>query len=135
MAVRIELEGATDAHRSLLAQKHHWANEIRSLAIDVGKGDIWVEKVKFRTSNPTLLKGSQPDLDGALGELHSLFTAARSETGTLNDLSFDLSDVMKKLPAELKDRLQTDDPAWLRSVLDEAESRLFNQLLVKEEDE
>ncbi len=135
LAVRIELEGSTVAHRSLLARTHHWTNEIRSLSIDVGKGEIWVEKVKFRTSEPPHTTDHSPALDGAIGELHTLFSEARKEPSSLAALSFDLTDVMKKLPAELKDALRTEDPDWLRSVLNEAESRLLSQLLISEEDE
>jgi exonuclease SbcD len=135
LAVRIELEGSTGAHRQLLAKKHHWKNEFRALSMDVGKGEIWVEKVKFRTSEPAQTIGHSPTLDGAIGELHNLFTEARSAPANLAALSFDLTDVMKKLPAELKDVLRTEDPDWLRSVLNEAESRLLSQLLISEEDE
>ena len=49
-------------------------------------------------------------------------------------MDFDLSDVVKKLPADLKDAAGTEDAAWMRRVLDEAESRLLNLLLTPEED-
>jgi DNA repair exonuclease SbcCD nuclease subunit len=134
LAVRVELEGTTAAHRSLLANKHRWTNEIRCRAIDVGKGDIWIEKVKFRTSHPSRGQESAAHLDGALGELQAMFLAARSEPTVLDELNFNLADVAKKLPAELRDRLATDDPHWLQSVLAQAESRLLNQLLNSGED-
>jgi DNA repair exonuclease SbcCD nuclease subunit len=134
LAVRVELVGATTAHRPLLARKHHWANEIRSRALDVARGDIWIEKLKFHTSDPAQTSKTVRPAKDAIGELRALFAAARSDQKVLDDVKFDLTDVAKKLPPELKDRLRTDDPQWLRSVLDEAESRLLNQLLDAEQD-
>jgi DNA repair protein SbcD/Mre11 len=134
LALRIELTGETAAHRDLHAQKHHWTNEIRSLAIDVGKGDVWIEKVKLRTSDPVARSTLNNIPDDAIGELASLFDQARTDTSRLVELEFDFSDVVKKLPAELKMLARPDDPEWLREILAEAEplllSRLTGSLLV-----
>jgi DNA repair exonuclease SbcCD nuclease subunit len=40
LALRVELTGQSPAHRDLHAKKHYWTNEIRSIAIDVAKGDV-----------------------------------------------------------------------------------------------
>ena len=129
LAVRVELHGPSPAHRDLLARKHHWTNEIRSLAVDVGRGEVWVEKVKLRTSDP-LHKADAGHLpDSAIGELTALFEQAQSDPKKLAELDFDLADVMKKLPAELKGIASPDEPEWLQAVLLEAESVLLNRLL------
>jgi DNA repair exonuclease SbcCD nuclease subunit len=135
LALRVELEGASPAHRDLLAKKHHWTNEIRSVAIEAGRGEVWVEKVKVRTTAPLSKDGVRHVPDGAIGELTGLFAEARSDLAKLAEVDFDLSDVVKKLPSELKDAARSEDPEWLQSVLAEAESRLVSQLLESEEAE
>lgn len=134
LAVRVEVEGTTIAHRDLHARKHHWMNEIRSTAIDVGGGDVWVEKVKIRTKSPASKSSSEQLPDTAIGTLTALFHQVRDDLTKLSSTEFDLSDVVKKMPGELKDVAQSDDPDWLRSVLVEAESRLISQLLESEEE-
>jgi len=134
LAVRVELTGQSPVHRELLAQKQRWMNEVRSLAIDVGGGDIWVEKTRIRTSEPASREGISPPPDTALGALASLFQQVREDVTKLSDVGFDVSDVAKKLPAELADTVSCDDPQWLLSVIEEAESRLLAQLGDGEED-
>jgi DNA repair protein SbcD/Mre11 len=135
LALRIELTGETAAHRDLHAQQHHWTNEIRSLAIDVGKGDVWIEKVKLRTSSPASKSTPSNIPDDAIGELASLFEQARTDTSQLAALEFDLADVVKKLPAELKTLARPDDPEWLREILAEAEPLLLSRLAGSEGEE
>ena len=116
LALRIELTGETTVHRDLHARKHHWTNEIRSLAIDVGKGDVWIEKVKLRTSTLTLKSTTNNIPDDAIGELTTLFEQARTNTSRLTELKFDFADVVKKLPADLKVLARPDDTEWLREI-------------------
>ncbi|MFW6114286.1 MAG: metallophosphoesterase family protein [bacterium] len=132
LAVRVELHGPTRAHRELLAQTHHWTNEIRSLAIDVGKGEVWIEKVKLRTTEPVQRTDAANLPDGAIGELTSLFEQARSAPDKLDELEFDFADVVRKLPAELKHIACPSDPEWIQAVLSEAESLLLSRLIGSE---
>jgi exonuclease SbcD len=135
LALRVELTGQSPAHRDLHVQKHHWTNEIRSLAIDVGKGDVWIEKVKLRTSEPVARLAPNYIPDDAIGELTSLFELARADTSLLTELEFDVSDVVKKLPADLKTIVRPDDPEWLKEILTEAEPFLLSRLVGSEGEE
>lgn len=132
LALRIELTGQSAVHRELLAQKHRWINEIRSLALGFGKGEVWIEKVKLRTSEPTReqIPGHIPD--DAIGELTSMFELVKNDTTRLGELAFDFSDVVKKLPAELKHIARPDDSQWIQEVLAEAESLLLTRLVGNE---
>ena len=129
LALRIELTGNTPVHRSLHARKDHWTNEIRSLAIDVGKSDVWIEKIKLRTSEPNRRSAETEIPDDAVGELRALFQRAHSEPDILAKMQFNFSDVIKKLPAELKTIARPDDPGWIQEILHEAEPMLFSRLL------
>lgn len=133
LALRVELVGSTAAHQELSAKRHLWMEEIRSLANDVGGGDVWVEKVKIETDAPATDLHRDQLPDSAIGELTTLFQELRDDVTKLKDVDFDFSDVMKKLPGELRDEAKMSDPEWLRSVISEAESRLISQLLESDE--
>ena len=62
------------------------------------------------------------------GELTALFASVRSNPSRLAELGFDLSDAIRKLPAELKDTARYEDEEWIQSVLGEAESLLLSRL-------
>ena len=47
LALRLHLEGGCPLHRDLHARSPHWVEEFRGIAASLG--DIWLEKVKFRT--------------------------------------------------------------------------------------
>ena len=116
----------------MLSRTQHWTNEIRSLAIDVGKGDVWIEKVKINSCEPRQDSATRRLPDGAIGELTSLFEQVMRNPAELTELRFDLTDLAKKLPAELKTLAPVDSPEWIRQVIAEAESRLLGRLLQSE---
>ena len=130
--MRLVITGRTNLHETLLAKRHSVTNEIRSIATDVGAGEVWLEKIKFETV-PNLARGSNSVVpDDALGEIVSLFREASSDTTILTSLGLELDDAMKKLPADLKDSIHMEHEGWLRSVVDEAQSRLLEALQGKE---
>jgi DNA repair exonuclease SbcCD nuclease subunit len=134
LALRVELTGPTSVNRELHVRKHHWTNEIRSLAIDSGQGAVWIEKVKLQTSDRAIQSSSTSIPDDALSEISSLFQQARSNTGRLEELGFAFADVVKKLPAELKTLGRPDDREWLTEILNEAEPLLLSLLMGSEDD-
>lgn len=130
LAVRVELMGQTKVHRELLAQQDLWMQHIRALALDVGQGSIWIEKVKIRTDHRSR-SGNSPHVDeAALGELAELFAEVRATPEQLNELGFDFGPVLRKLPPELRDLAGdgTQANAWLADVLDRAEAMLNHRL-------
>lgn len=132
LALRVELRGQSRTYRELVSQRDRWTSEIRSLAIDVGHGEIWIEKIKLRTTDVSALAESGNVPEGAIAELTLLFELVRSAPDRLSTLDFDFADVVKKLPAELRDFAKPDQPEWLHAVLAEAESLLLNRLLGSE---
>ena len=146
LAVRVELVGTTKLHRELQAYQDHWVHQVRGLALDVGQGKLWIEKVKLHTSPPAR-SGTTASIDeAALGELTELFTQLRAQPQQLDALGFDFQPVVNKLPPELKslvgaatksgtlnftqaddkDVPQADD--WLADVLSQAEALLTHRL-------
>ncbi len=119
LAVRVEIVGACKAHSEVTRKPEQVVAEVRNVARDIGDGAIWVEKIKLRTSPP---KKRDPD-HGPLGMLLDYLDELRQDEAALLALAAsELSDLRKKLPAELRDgedSLDLGSPAVLREALDQ----------------
>lgn len=137
LVARVVIKGNTQSHRELASDMERWTNEIRSAAVDISGGRVWVEKVKLHTKLPL----SDKDLksaDGAIGELVHLLDELHSDPDRLHALADELADLEKKVPRELKegtDGMKFDDPKWLGNLLDQVCPMLLQRLIHKEETE
>jgi len=131
LALRVEISGPCPAHKKIAAAQQHWTNEIRSAAIQLGSGNIWIEKVKIQTLLPQL--SDQTELrEGPLGELIQFVEELCVDEARLEKLGEELADLKKKLPAELKEgpeKLDLDSPAAMRHFLDNVKDLLIDRLL------
>lgn len=131
LAVRVLISGRTTAHRQLLSDPHRWTNQLRAAALDAGGGSVWVEKVKFQTTQLRNLDQSTL-ADGPVGELLRHCGDLQEDDRQLGELAREFDDLWRKLPDELRrgdEALPLDNPAWLREVLDEVRPLLFERLL------
>jgi len=100
LALRLQLEGPCPMHAELHARSDLWTEEFRAIAI--GMGDIWLEKVQFRTRRMAdlddFLEGNSP-LAGLLRSIECL----EFGNGALTALVPDLADLKRKMPPELLD--------------------------------
>ncbi len=103
---RLELYGATPAHQTLQAQAAHLTEEFRSLALDLGGQGLWLEKVRFRTSEQLDIESFMQS-DAALGGLVRNILALEIDPARLHELDPDIDTFLNKLPAELR---AGDDP-------------------------
>lgn len=117
-AVRVTLTGTTSAHTALWRDRERILNELRAAAGH--HPNLWLEKVKVRTSSED---GGDPG-EGTSGHLTDL-------RRTLSVLGADPDGLMAKLsahpligriPREIKgpEGIASTDPAWLRSLADDA---------------
>ncbi|MFN9912902.1 MAG: hypothetical protein ACK53L_09970, partial [Pirellulaceae bacterium] len=132
LALRLELTGATAAHRAILGAKEAFLAEIRAQGIDRGQGRVWIEKVKVQTIALKDLEREGVSED-AVGELRLLFQEFRRDPQPIIDLRQEAADILRKLPAESTFAEQLGEPAWLSSLADEAEAWLMQRLLQDEE--
>jgi exonuclease SbcD len=130
LAVRVEVAGACRAHEQLVADPIAWINQFRATALDVGGGNAWVEKVKFRTAPDRVLDATAL-ADGPLGELIQYVNELRTDELQLAALAAELEELKKKLPDDLlrgQDAMLLNDPQWLREVLGSVEPMLVGRL-------
>jgi DNA repair exonuclease SbcCD nuclease subunit len=99
LALRLWLSGNCPLHSELHVRSIHWTEEFRGIA--AGMGNVWLEKVKFRTSRKTSLEeivGEDTPLSGLLQTIEKI------ELGDgVTNLVPDLSTLKTKLPSELVD--------------------------------
>jgi exonuclease SbcD len=130
IAVRLEVTGGCRAHERLVSEHDRWTNEIRAAVHDLGRGNVWIEKVKFQTS-PEHGADTLPD-EGPLGELIEYISQSRHDEGTFAKLSEELTDLARRLPGEFREldgfgRL--DDPESLLPLLEQVQPLLVGRLL------
>ena len=112
LAVRLVLTGACPVHPRLIEDSAHLRESFRSMA--VGLGDMWLEKVLFKT-------GRKESLKNALGEVTpvaGLLTAVEQfelDGGRLLGLVPEVAALKSKLPPDL---IEGDDP-WLPTAPDQ----------------
>jgi hypothetical protein len=133
LAVRVEVTGASAAHGELLASAAATTNQFRAAAIDAARCGVWIEKVKIGTRPLTEANGeANGDLEsGPLGEMRRQLAEMRGDDAPWSEISAELADLAKKLPAELcqdEDGFQLANPVWMRRWLDDVEAMLASRM-------
>jgi hypothetical protein len=116
----------------LAGSAEHWMNQVRAIALNVGMGNVWIEKVKFRTTPETVRHADDLD-DGPLREITQYLEDLRGDDELLAPLVEQLSDLARKLPDELSlsgddDAVRLTDTEYLRQMLDQVEPLLMMRL-------
>ena len=98
LACRIELTGRTALHGELLASAEHLLAEARAAALGLGEEAAWVERLLIATDG---LETGVARKD-ALGDLQRMIGSASQDTGLQALLLSDLSDLIRKLPHDVR---------------------------------
>ncbi|HHO49138.1 MAG TPA: DNA repair exonuclease [Desulfobacteraceae bacterium] len=128
LALRLLLEGRCPMHAELHARSDRWTEEFRAIAISMG--DIWLEKVQFRTRRMAdlddILDGNSP-LAGLLRSIECL----EFGDAPLTTLVPDLADLKRKMPPELldDDSLLENPSAALTELREEVRELLIARML------
>ncbi|MBL7647407.1 MAG: DNA repair exonuclease [Candidatus Hydrogenedentes bacterium] len=125
LAVRPIFTGASKAHGELLARPKRLLGEIRNIANIHGGDQVWIEKVKVRTTVPK--SAGEPLDEGPLAELAHVIAFMKTDEASLAELAALLEPLHGKLPVELAEgesALGLDQPQRLVEWLDESEALL-----------
>ena len=135
LAVRIETSGPCAAHQEIAARPEQWVNDIRSTALDLSAGRVWVEKVRTATTLPVNLDEASL-ADGPVGELARLIEELRGDPEAVQRLlADDLGELRKKLPPELTEGPEAIDlgkPDTTGELLDQVRQMLVGQMVSRE---
>lgn len=124
LALRFILQGATAIHNELHRQNTRWINEFRSMMMDAGDGNVWVEKVQIKTQPPrnTQIHPESP-LTALIETLHTL----PQDEQVLQELLNQFRPLKNALPIEIAE-LDLQNPDMIRNSLTEVESLLLARL-------
>jgi exonuclease SbcD len=143
LAARIVLIGPTRAHAALLRAPEHWTAELRAMSLDLGQGDVWLERVKIETlaREASLAGFDLAAREDALGQLVAQIESLTDDPSVLAPLAARFEDLKKRLPAQLtegddltdgllRDRplLRLDEVDYIASLLPEVKELLLARL-------
>jgi DNA repair protein SbcD/Mre11 len=130
LAVRFKIIGTTKIHQELIVNKDHFMNNIRSIALDVGLGDIWIEKVKVETSRKvSIAEFGEQNMPVAI--ILDFINELGNDEETLRELLVEFQDLQQSLPYELrngKDGFDFNDPHLLKKRLQDVEDLILYYL-------
>ncbi len=127
VALRLILVGRCPMHAQLLNRTSQWTDEFRAIAESIG--DVWLEKVKYKTTR-------EVDLEELIGE----DTPIAGLIESIQNLEFNHEDLTSSIPelATLKSRLPAeiqsgDEPLWETSSekLEELSAEIQEMLISK----
>jgi DNA repair exonuclease SbcCD nuclease subunit len=125
-AIRVRLLGASAAHEQLSLRALSVTEEVRALTLDLA-GEAWLEKVEFSTE-PLARRAQLREREDAIGELLRGLRGISQDDTALLELAAELSELKRKLPAELRegpDAIDLESPEALRRLLSEVEQTLI----------
>lgn len=134
LALRLRIFGRTALHRDFAAREDSWVQELRALAIRESDSQIWIEKIKFATEEPVQQSLEEATYDEAIGELELLVGTIRNQPSMLTELGFDLTDLLKKLPSEVRLVTDLESEDAIADLLNEARAYVLGNLFSKESD-
>lgn len=129
LALRIRLYGSSPLHGVVLAEEAYLRNEIRACAVDVGNGNIWVEKVLIDTAaadreTPIMREDA---LGGLLRSIHDL----QYNREAFDALFGEFRDLFRRLPPEyLNDgeAIHPDRETSLARMVEDVKHMLLNRI-------
>jgi len=134
LALRLRLLGDCGADQAFRARPEHWTQEFRSLGVSMGDGELWMEKVEFRTGRKRELEEALAR-DDALGGLLRVVQDDAEDEEIIRAMRDEFMVLDTKLPREAKAPPHGWSPAdddIIARCLGEARSLLLGRLLSSE---
>lgn len=129
LAIRLVLTGKCPVHAQLLDRAAQWTEEFRGIA--VGLGEVWLEKVKFKTSRKVSLEeliGEDTPIAGLIESIQKLELDGEG----LTELVPELAILKSKLPPEIHDSEEPfleNSPEKIAELRTEVQEMLISKLL------
>lgn len=131
LAARVIVTGSTRANVAIRRDEDRFISELRAATTDGFGETAWLEKVIVRTRAEVDLERIREEAS-AVGHLARRLDAIKDDPKELAELAAVLSELDKKLPADLREMeggLRLGDPSTLRTMLDDVEQMLLPRLL------
>lgn len=119
-AIRIELVGSTPLHTAFMQDAEGTIAQVRALMVEMGE-DIWIEKVKLKTTMPIDLEQLRQQ-DDTLGALLNRIDSLKQSDGEMASLIDTVKEATAALPNEYRQQPHAFDlsnPEQISALLDE----------------
>ncbi len=116
LAVRVEVHGATHAHRELSSHPDHWGRCLRDGMLNRFDDRVWIEKIKLRTRATVDL--AEWSADDPLWPLLQGIGDADSLASAIAEIRSDYEQLLKFIPTDprlTETALAPDDARWERA--------------------
>lgn len=131
LATRVVIHGASGAHAALSKDRERWVGQIRELATDLGRDELWLEKVRIATRDRVSIEELLGH-DDAVGEVFRGLKELSASDEALLTIGAELAELARKLPPALREGpepIRLDSPEELRALLADVEQMLLPRLL------
>ena len=129
LGLRLVLTGESPVHTQLLDHKAQWTEEFQGIAASLG--DVWLERVVFRTRRKLHLDSVVSEDTPVAGLLRSIKNL-ELDSDTLSRLVPELSALKSKLPVEIhtmEEPFLDSSPVQIEELREEVEELLISRLL------
>ena len=129
LAIRIDLTGATGAHRSITTQQRLWDQSLREAVLDNFDEQVWVEKIRFRT-RPQAERSITSD--SSLTELIDEVSVPEIADFACRESAADIEKMLSSLPQDQRTPAVTfdeNDSQGMSQLLSEARELVVGRLL------
>jgi DNA repair protein SbcD/Mre11 len=122
LAIRVRVSGATGVHRELTAERMAIRERMMAVALDLGNGSVWIEKLAIHTRP----EGSAVLPEGPLTELKDYLDVLRANGDEFDTLRGEIAGIREFLPADIQGQF---DFADRHPLLNDVEALLMERLL------
>jgi len=133
LAARVVFAGATPAHGELAVDARQLVYDVQSIANDYGGDQVWIEKVRLKTS-PEVAGGLAVFDDGPLAELAGVVAAMKGDPDAIAQAIALLDPLRERLPRDWSAADGLDDPDRVARWLDDAETLLRSAWIAMDRD-
>ncbi len=138
LAARVELKGAAPVHRELSHHPQHWQQQLREMAVDRFDDRVWIEKIRFNTSEPLDLSSIDTP-DDSLGDLLRDLSGLKDLDDVLAEIGDELKELKHVLPSDprLPDGIMPDltDRETRAALLEDVKQLLIPRLLTQRDEQ
>jgi DNA repair protein SbcD/Mre11 len=141
LAVRVVAAGVTSLHDEYHRAARAIEDDLRSMAMQHGRGRVWFEQLRVRTQKGIAssstgftfgLDADSSDADSPYASLHHVLQQMRADSSAHQDIATLLKPLWDKLPGELigdaSEPLRADCPETISRWIDDAEPELVHRL-------
>ncbi|MEM9645567.1 MAG: DNA repair exonuclease [Planctomycetota bacterium] len=133
LAMRVRLIGESGMHANLLRNANRLESDLRSLVVQRGNGQVWLEKVRIKTTSlPDKVEERTTNMDGPIESLHEVIRGLRQQGDLDTQVDRWLTSLSNKLPPDVprlnRPNIGNEESEWASSVLDAAAAELEGRL-------